>query len=167
MCAAASLGVESVAAHRAVGVRLGNQPGFVRVVVDFTEGPLRFHQVDATDPQPFGDGLARLRVSFPGIRTSAPRVTALGVRVLIKQGTGQILVQLETPPRRFKYLSYFVLSAPERLVIDLWKAEPARSRGRNPVGARSLLDARTLLRRLGESDGFRPGAQPIRAFTRG
>jgi len=122
--AVVSVGVEPAAAHHAVGVRLGNHPAFVRVVVDFNEGPLRFHEVDSTDPQPFGDGLARLRISAPGIRTSAPRVTALGVRVLIRQGTGQIFVQLETQPRRFKYLSYFVLSAPDRLVIDLWKAGP-------------------------------------------
>ncbi len=123
-CAAVSLAIEPAGAHHAVGVRLGDHAAFVRMVVDFTQGPLRFHEVDATDPQPFGDGLARLRVSSPGIRTSAPRTTAYGVRVLFRQGAGQIFVQLEAQPRRFKYLSYFVLSGPDRLVIDLWKGAP-------------------------------------------
>ncbi len=122
--AAAALTAGTAMAHRAVGVRVGDNLAFVRVVVDFTEGPLRFHEVDATDPQPFGDGVARLRVSSPGIRTSAARVTALGVRVLVRQGTGSIFIEVEAQPQRFKYVSYFVLSGPERLVIDLWKAVP-------------------------------------------
>ena len=35
-----------------------------------------------------------------------------------------IFVQIEAPRRRFKYVSYVVLSGPERLVADLWKAAP-------------------------------------------
>lgn len=110
-------------AHRAVGVRVGDHPAFVRVVVDLTDGPLRFHEVDATDPKPF-DGLARLSVSSPGIQTSAPRVTARGVRTFVRQGTNRIFVHLEAQPRRFKYVAYSVLSGPDRLVVDLWKAAP-------------------------------------------
>ena len=110
-------------AHRAVGVRVGSHPAYVRVVVDFVDGPLRFHEVEATDRSP-ADGRARLRVSSPGIQTSAGRVTALGVRTLVRQGTNGIFVELETQPRRFKYISYAVLNAPDRLAIDLWRSRP-------------------------------------------
>ena len=110
-------------AHRAVGVRVGSHPAYVRVVVDFVDGPLKFHEVEATDPSP-ADGRARLRVSFPGIQTSAGRVTAFGVRTLVRQGTNNIFVELEAQPRRFKYVSYFVLGSPDRLVIDLWRSRP-------------------------------------------
>jgi hypothetical protein len=111
-------------AHRAVGIRLGDHPAFVRVVVDFVEGPLRFHEAEATDPFPFGEGRARLRVTFPRIRTQAAPVTALGVSVRVSQGTNEITVHVAAQPRRFKYVAYFVLSDPDRLVIDLWKAAP-------------------------------------------
>jgi len=121
---AVSPSADPATAHRAIGIRVGEHPAFVRVVVDFTDGRLRFHEVDATDPSPFGDGRGRLRVSSPGIRTQASPVTAVGVRVRITQGMNEVNVHVEAQPRRFKYLAYFVLSAPERLVIDLWKARP-------------------------------------------
>jgi hypothetical protein len=122
-CVAALLSAQTAVAHRAVGVRLGDHPGFVRVVVDFVQGPVRFNEVESTDPFPF-DGAARLRVDSPGITTQASPRTALGVSVSITQGTNQIFVRINTQPRRFKYVSYFVLTGPDRLVIDLWKAAP-------------------------------------------
>src|SRR6266508_4300358 len=122
-CFAVLLGAQTAAAHRAVGIRLGDHPAFVRVVVDFVQGPVEFNQVESTDPFPF-DGHATVRVDFPGISTQASPRTALGVSVRITQGANQIFVRIDAQPRRFKYLSYFVLSGPDRLVIDLWKAAP-------------------------------------------
>jgi len=117
-------GVEPAAAHVAVGARVGDHPGFVRVVVDFTEGPLRFHEVDATDPDPFGDGRVALRVHSPGIRSRALPVRRRGVSVAVTQFTNRIVVRIGASARRFKYMGYVVLNAPDRLVIDLWKAAP-------------------------------------------
>lgn len=120
---AASALAAAALAHRAVSIRAGSHPAYVRVVVDFVDGPLRFHEVETTDSSP-ADGRARLRVSSPGIQTSAGRLTALGVRTLVRQGTNDILVELETQPRRFKYVSYAVLNGPDRLAIDLWRSRP-------------------------------------------
>jgi immunoglobulin-like protein involved in spore germination len=117
-------GPEAAASHVAVGVRVGDHPAFVRVVVDFAQGRLRFHEVDATDPSPFADGRTTLRVDSPGIRTLARPVRAHGVDVAVTQATSRIVVRVSAAPRRFKYMGYFVLSDPERLVIDLWKAAP-------------------------------------------
>jgi Immunoglobulin-like domain of bacterial spore germination len=115
---------DAVAAHRAVGVRIGEHPAFVRVVVDFAEGPLRFHEVEATDPSPFADGRVTLRVDSQGIRTQAAPVRSRGVDVQLTQGADRIFIRTRASPRRFKHMGYFVLSGPDRLAIDLWKAAP-------------------------------------------
>jgi Immunoglobulin-like domain of bacterial spore germination len=120
----APAGAEAAAGHRAVGVRIGEHAAFVRVVVDFVEGPLRFHEVEATDPSPFADGRVAVRVDFPGIRTQAAPFRARGVDVRLSQGVDRIFIRASASPRRFKHMGYFVLSSPERLVIDFWKAAP-------------------------------------------
>jgi Immunoglobulin-like domain of bacterial spore germination len=122
-------GAETAADHRAVGVRVGDHAAFVRVVVDFTDGRLEFNEVNATDPSPFRDGRVQVHIDFPGIRTQAPPVHAEGVSVQVVQGANRIAVRIAASPRRFKYMGYFVLSSPERLVIDLWKAAPPTSAG--------------------------------------
>jgi hypothetical protein len=122
-CVVAFMSAQAAVAHRAVGIRFGDHPAFVRVVVDFVEGPVEFNEVESTDPFPF-DGRAQLRIDFPGIRAQASPRTALGVSVRITQGTNQIFVKIDTQRTRFKYLSYFVLTGPDRLVIDLWKSAP-------------------------------------------
>jgi immunoglobulin-like protein involved in spore germination len=118
---------QSAASHLAVGVRVGDHPAFVRVVVDFTDGRLQFHEVEATDPSPFADGRVTLRIDSPGTRTRALPVRAQGVSVQVVQGTNRIFVRITAASRRFKYMGYFVLSSPQRLVIDLWKAVPPSS----------------------------------------
>jgi hypothetical protein len=117
-------GAETAAAHLAVGVRVGDHAGFVRVVVDFTDGRLQFHEVEAIDPSPFADGRVALRVDAPGIRTRAAPVRTHGVDVAVLQAANRLVVRIAATPRRFKYMSHFVLAAPERLVVDLWKAAP-------------------------------------------
>jgi hypothetical protein len=111
------------AALRATQIRIGNHPAFVRVVVDFRGGTLHRNDVESPDPQPF-DGRARVRVTDPGITTTAAAVRAEGVRARVVQGTGAVVVRLRARERRFKYLEHTVLHSPERLVINLWKARP-------------------------------------------
>jgi hypothetical protein len=113
------------AALTATQIRIGNHPAFVRVVVDFTGGTLHANAVESPDPQPF-DGLARVRVTAPGISSSASSVLAQGVRARIVEGSGALILRLRAREHRFKYLEHSVLHSSERLVVDLWKARPPK-----------------------------------------
>jgi hypothetical protein len=117
----------------AVGTRIGDHPAFVRVVVDFTDGDLKAFEPTLLDPSVWGDGRTRIEVAQRRIRTEAPGFRAEGVRVSFRQGKDRIVIRLASAGHRFKYVSYRVLPAPERLVIDLWKARP-------PVAAAEVRD---------------------------
>lgn len=105
-------------------IRIGDHPAFVRVVIDFSGGVVRQPNVFATDPGPFFDGVARVEISKNGIDTNAAAKAAFGVRARLMQQTNRIVLRLSAADRRFKYLGYDILHAPERLVLDLWKARP-------------------------------------------
>ena len=47
-----------------------------------------------------------------------------GVSARISQGTNRIVLTTQGAAQRFKYVSYFALRGPQRLVVDLWKARP-------------------------------------------
>ena len=122
----------------ATETRIGDHPGFVRAVVEFAHGklPRPSEMLVATDPEPF-DGIARVRLSVPSIRTHARTARARGVTVRVVQGQNRIAVRLSAARDRFKYLSYFSLRNPQRLVIDLWKSAP-------PVAAAEIRRAGCL-----------------------
>jgi len=105
-------------------IRIGDHPGFVRVVVDFTGGRVETGEVVATDPDPFPDGFVRLPLTRAGVRTTADPVREHGVFARIAQNTGRITIRLTGTDRRFKYVGYFAQHTPERLVLDLYKARP-------------------------------------------
>jgi hypothetical protein len=105
-------------------IRIADHPGFVRVAVDFTGGRVEPGEVVATDPNPFPDGFVRLPLTRAGVRTTASPVRAEGVFARIAQGSGRITIRLTGRDRRFKYVGYFALHTPERLVLDLYKARP-------------------------------------------
>jgi hypothetical protein len=111
------------AALTATQIRIGNHPAFVRVVVDFRGGTLHANDVESPDPMPF-DGRARVRVTDPGVTTTASPVTSEGVAARVLQRSGFVVVTLHARRHRFKYLEHTVLHSPERLVIDRWKARP-------------------------------------------
>src|SRR5215216_2509296 len=108
----------------ATEIRVGDHPGFVRVVIDFTGGRVEPGEVVATDPNPFPDGFVRLPMMHPGIKTTASPVRAEGVFARIAQGGGRITIRLTGRDRRFKYVGYVAQHTPERLVIDLYKSRP-------------------------------------------
>jgi hypothetical protein len=114
----------SAAPLTATKIRVGDHPGFVRVVVDFTGGTLRFNELEATDPDPFADGFVRIRLVHPGVKTTAMPVRAQGVFARIAQSGGRITIRLSADDRRFKYLFYVDQHGPERLVMDLYKSSP-------------------------------------------
>ena len=111
----------------ATDIRIADHPGFVRVVVDFRGGRVETGEVNATDPNPFPDGLVRLPLSRSGVQTTAAPAEAEGVRAVIRQRSGRIVIRLRGETRRFKYASYRALRAPHRLVIDLFKSRPPRA----------------------------------------
>jgi hypothetical protein len=125
--AAAAIALASPAAASAdltaTGVRIGDRPAAVRVVVDFSGGRLQLGEVIATDPAP-GDGRARLRLTRRGVRTRAAARRAHGVRVRVVQGRGRISVRIAAASGRFKYVAVSALRGPERLVIDLYRSRP-------------------------------------------
>ena len=108
----------------ATQIRIANHPGVIRVVVDFAGGRVQAGEVVASDPNPFRDGFVRLPLTRPGVRTTAAAVSEHGVLAHIAQGTGRITIRLSGADRRFKYVGYFALHAPERLVLDLHKSRP-------------------------------------------
>jgi hypothetical protein len=123
--AAALLPASASAAHlTARQIRIADRPGVVRVVVDFTGGRVLTGEVVATDPDPFADGVVRLPLTHPGVRTIAVPVIGQGVSARIVQGTGRIVIRLAAADRRFKYVGYHALRSPDRLVIDLYKSAP-------------------------------------------
>lgn len=63
-------------------VRIGAQPAFVRVVVDFTGGRVEINEADATDPS-VRDGSARVDIRHAGIVAPARDRNAQGVRARV------------------------------------------------------------------------------------
>jgi Immunoglobulin-like domain of bacterial spore germination len=125
----------------ATRIRVGEHPGFVRVVVDFSGGRVEAGEVVATDPDPFRDGVVRLPLTRAGVRTTAAPVQADGVSARVSQGARRIIVRLGTERRRFKYVGYRALHGPERLAIDLYQSAPpsrAAEVRRAPDGCLSL-----------------------------
>lgn len=105
-------------------VRIGAQPAFVRVVVDFTGGRFEINEADATDPA-VRDGGARVDVRRTGIVAPARDRSAQGVRArvgLVSANRARVLLTFAA--KRFKYVRASALHGPERLVIDLYRSAP-------------------------------------------
>jgi Immunoglobulin-like domain of bacterial spore germination len=130
---------QASAALTAREIRVADHPGFVRVVVDFTGGRVEPGELVATDPNPFPDGFVRLPLTRPGVRTTADPVRDEGVFARIAQGSGRITIRLTGADRRFKYVGYFALHTPERLVLDLFKARPPSDAAEILRGRRGCL----------------------------
>jgi hypothetical protein len=127
----------------ATGIRIGDHPGRVRVVVDFRGGRVLEGQVVASDPRPFRDGRVRLPLMRPGVSTTAAPARAHGVSASVAQGSRRIVIRLDAAPRRFKYVAYRALHSPERLAIDVYDSRPpspAAEIRRAPDGCLSLDD---------------------------
>jgi hypothetical protein len=112
------------AALTASDVRIGAQPAFVRVVVDFTGGRVESNEAEATDPS-VRDGSARVDIRHAGIVAPARDRSAQGVRARVGlAAANRASVRLTFDRLRFKYVRVFALHGPERLVVDLYRAKP-------------------------------------------
>jgi hypothetical protein len=125
----------------ATGVRIGDHPAFVRVVVDFN-GKVREREVEAGR---FAPRMATLRVTQPGVTTQTSGRSGYGVRVALQPGTQMLHVTTSFARHRFKYLSYAVVTG-NRLAIDLWKSTP-------PAHAIQICPSRLTLRTVHVSPG--------------
>ena len=135
------------AALTASDVRIGAQPAFERVVVDFNGGRLEFNETNAEDPR-IADGTGCVDVAHRGIRLRTPLDrTAQGVRARVTLATANRLrVQLSATAGRFKYVRVFVLHGPERLVIDLYRSKPPSSAAEIRTGERRCLTLASIQR---------------------
>jgi hypothetical protein len=125
----------------ATGVRIGDHPAFVRVVVDFN-GRVRARDVEASR---FAPRMAAVRLVHPGVTTQTNGGRGNGVRVALQPGTQMLHITTSFTRNRFKYLSYAVVTG-NRLAIDLWKSAP-------PAGATQTCPARLTLRTVQVSPG--------------
>jgi hypothetical protein len=108
----------------ATGARIGAQPGFTRVVVDFSGATLEINEAEATDPLP-ADGSARIEIRHAGIAARAVDLSGHGVRVRISRpASGRAVIVLKSTPGTFKYVRTTALHGPERLVLDLYRSAP-------------------------------------------
>jgi hypothetical protein len=153
--ASAVFAPQASAALTATQIRVGEHPGFVRVVVDFTGGTLALNQLAATDPDPFPDGFVRLALMRPGVKTTAAPVRSHGVFARIGQAGGRITIRITGTDRRFKYLFYTGQHTPERLVMDLYKSRPPSDAAEITRGRGSCLTLRshTVTRRRVKAAG--------------
>ena len=129
----------SAAPLTATQIRVGDHPAFVRVVVEFTGGTLTSSELAATDPDPFPDGFVRVAMIHAGVKSSAAPVRAHGVFARVGQAGSRLTVRVTARDRRFKYLSYVIQHAPERLVVDLYKSRPPKDTAQITTGRRSCL----------------------------
>jgi len=115
----AVLAAVGVVALTATGVRIGDHPAYVRVVVDFNgkvpASQVEFDRLTGT--------MATVHVAHPGIKTQTARRTGEGVHVALQRGTQALHIAMSFARHRFKYVSYAVVTG-NRLAIDLWKSAP-------------------------------------------
>jgi len=142
----AALPSQASAALTASDVRIGAQPAFVRVVVDFTGGRIEFNETEATDPR-VADGSARIDISHAGIVVMPRDRTAQGVRARLSLATAnRARLQITAAGARLKYVRVSVLHGPERLVADLYHKAPPRPAAEIRTGVNSCLTLTSIQR---------------------
>ncbi|HEY2354212.1 MAG TPA: Gmad2 immunoglobulin-like domain-containing protein [Gaiellaceae bacterium] len=104
---------------RATGVRIGDHPTYVRIVVDFS-GKISNRDVEGG---PARQTIAIAQLNRPGVTTKTNGKAGAGVHVTLQPGTQSLHIAMTYEPRRLKYLAYHVVSG-THLAIDLWKSAP-------------------------------------------
>lgn len=119
----------------ATGVRVGDHPAFVRVVVDFAGGAVKFNETQAIGLTKTDAGVG---VFHATVAPGATGRSAYGVTARLVQSRTQLTVQLAFAASRIKYLSYAVVTG-NRLAIDLWKGAPPTKAAEIRKGAGGCL----------------------------
>lgn len=152
-CAAAAVAIAtafavapaSAAALNANDVRIGSSPAFVRVVVDFSGGIVQLNEVMVLDTTP-ADGRARVELRRDGVTATPVVRSGQGVTAELIQRTDAIEVRLTSDPRTFKYIRTTALTAPQRLVIDLYRSRLPATGGNIRTGPSSCLRLTSVAR---------------------
>jgi hypothetical protein len=122
---AAGLALPTVGAGAltATSVTIADAPAYQQVVVAVAGGTLTGleRRVVAIDPAP-GDGRSVVRVNGRGITATAKPVTRSGLGARIVRRPGAVLLRLQAPAGRHKFVSYAVDGSRTRLVVRLWRA---------------------------------------------
>jgi hypothetical protein len=124
----AALASGAVAASSELRVRsmhAGAYPNLVRAVLAFQGGRLSPGSVFASDPRPFLDGSAAVRVN--GARGSTRFIHVDETSIRLDQRGDRVLVRWDAKPRRFKYFGYLFSKDRTRLVLNLWRSAPPTS----------------------------------------
>jgi Immunoglobulin-like domain of bacterial spore germination len=103
----------------ATSVRMGDHPGYVRVVVDFTGTVWPDHFVF----DHLWTKKARMHFEHPNYLTWTSGGAGQGVHVRLQPEPEGLQLFMDYAPYRFKYASYSVVGG-NRLAIDLWKSAP-------------------------------------------
>jgi hypothetical protein len=168
----------------ATGIRIGDHPGFVRAVVDFTGGTIpRPSEILRASDATRSPTVSRVSASTGDACAARPgRCGPRGSPVPVIRRRNGITIRLAAAPHRFKYMAYLSLGDPERLVVDLWKSAPPRRAAaihRAPRGCLTLsrydvsrrhaavagterdLFEHAFLVRLRAADGRVPAQRPV------
>jgi hypothetical protein len=118
---ALTLAAPALAGPLALGVRFGNHPATVRVVVDLTGPRIPLNRII---PGQSTASTTNFVVDVGGSQTRVTTANGLGVRVTITRDHTRLAIRTVSTAGRFKYAQWSSLGGPTRLVIDLWKAAP-------------------------------------------
>lgn len=109
------------------GIRIGDHPATVRVVVDLTGPRLPIGQVVPQSGDIFTEGTTSFLLENTVVGAAPGTADGFGVHVVVGHGSGGITVKISAAKSRFKYTQWSTLGSPSRVVFDLWKAAPPAS----------------------------------------
>ena len=121
----------------ALGVRFGNSPATVRVVVDLTGSRIPIGRIEPALDDIYATGTANFVVDIGGTGSRVSTAGGLGVRVASTRNHNRLTIHTSAASGRFKYVRWSTLGGPSRIVIDLWTAAP-------PTGAATVPNYRCL-----------------------
>ncbi len=131
------LATPALAGPLALGVRFGNSPATVRVVVDLTGSRIPIGRIEPALDDVYATGTANFVVDIGGTGSRVSTAGGLGVRVALTRNHNRLTIRTSAASGRFKYVRWSTSGGPSRIVIDLWKAAP-------PTGAATVVNDRCL-----------------------
>ena len=158
--ATAQAATGSATSQTATAIRVGDHPGYVRVVVDLRGTvPEANGATYAADPDP-SDGRAGVRFGIIGLRTTAASVDHDGVSARLTQGHNYLVSGFASPRDASGTCRGSGLAA-DRLVVDLWKgaaSSPAAEISRGANGCLTLGAVRVSAEGAVTASGAESGA---------
>jgi hypothetical protein len=114
----------TVPAAPTAGIRIGDHPAAVRVVVDLTGPRLTMGQVVPQSGDIFSDGTTSFLLGSSVVGAQSGSANGSGVHVVVSHGSRGVTVQISATKSRFKYTQWSTVGSPTRVVFYLWRAAP-------------------------------------------